>query len=86
MYDKLIGMYQVNNLSQILALKNQLKDIKMNKGETIQAYYMRISKVKDQLLSIGEIIYDRELVLNTLEAFLSIGKHSSQLLATMTSS
>lgn len=50
MYDKQVGMYQVNNLSQILASKNQLKDIKMNKGETIQAYFMRIPKIKDQLL------------------------------------
>ena len=35
MYHKLIGMYQVNNLSQILALENQLKEVKMNKRETI---------------------------------------------------
>ena len=36
MYDKLVGMYEVNNLNHILSLKNQLKDIKMKKGETIQ--------------------------------------------------
>lgn len=47
MYAKLIRMYQVNNLSQILYLKNQLKDVKMNRGETVQAYLMRISKIKD---------------------------------------
>ena len=63
MYDKLIGMYQVNNLSQILALKNQLKDVKMNKGETIQAYFMRISKIKDQLSTLCEVVSDKELVL-----------------------
>jgi len=31
MYDKMIGMYEVNNLSQILSFKNQLKDMMMNK-------------------------------------------------------
>ena len=66
MYDKLIGMYQVNNLIQILALKNQLKDMKMNKGETIQAYFMRISQLKDQIFTASEIVSDRELVLIAL--------------------
>lgn len=63
MYDKLIGMYQVNNLSQILALKNQLKDVKINKGESIQAYFMRILKIKDQLSISGEVVSNEELVL-----------------------
>jgi len=37
MYDKLIGMYEINNLSQIITLKSQLRDIKMNKFECITA-------------------------------------------------
>ena len=32
MYDKLAGMYEVTNLNEIISLKDQLKDIKMNKG------------------------------------------------------
>ena len=66
MYDKLIRMYPINNLNQIFALKNQLKDIKMNKGHTIQAYFMRISKIKEQLSTTGEIVSDKDLVLITL--------------------
>ena len=66
MYDKLNGKNQVNNLSQVLTLKNQLKDIKMNRGETIQAYFMRISKIKDQLSIVGEIVSNKKLVLITL--------------------
>ena len=63
MYEKLIGMYQVNNLSQVLALKMQLKDIKMNRGETIQVQFTRISKIKAQLSIFGEVVSDKELVL-----------------------
>jgi len=63
LYATLIGMYQVNNLVQILALKNHLKDVKMNKGETIQAYFGSISKIKDQLSTFGEVVSDKELVL-----------------------
>ena len=35
MYDNLVGMYDSNNLSHTLSFKNQLKDIKMNEGETV---------------------------------------------------
>lgn len=66
MYDKLVGIYEVNSLSHILSLKNQLKEIKINKGETIQSYVMRISQLKDQLLSVGEDTSDREPMLISL--------------------
>lgn len=31
MYYKIVGMYEVNNLNEIISLKDQLKDTKMNK-------------------------------------------------------
>eukprot|EP00253_Pinus_taeda_P026306 PITA_26306 len=65
-YDKLIGMFKVNNANQILFLKNKLKDIKMGKGEPIQSYFMRITQIKNDLLSIGEVTDDRELTLIAL--------------------
>ena len=61
MYDKLVGMFKVNNANQVLFLKNKLKDIKMDEGESIQSYFMRITEIKNDLLSIGEVISDREL-------------------------
>lgn len=42
MYDMLVGMFKVNNANQVLFLKNKLKDIKMDRGESIQSYFMRI--------------------------------------------
>jgi len=60
-YDKLVGMFKVSNANQVLFLKNKLKDIKKGRGEGIQSYFMRITKIKDDLLSIGEVIANREL-------------------------
>ena len=37
MYNKLVGMYEVNNQNEIISLKNQLKDMEMNKGESVQS-------------------------------------------------
>ncbi len=66
LYDKLIDMFAISNLNQIIALKNQLKDIKMNKGETIQAYFLKMTKIKNQLSTIGVVAPDKEMVLITL--------------------
>ena len=32
MYDKIVNMYEINNLNEIVTLKYQLKDTKINKG------------------------------------------------------
>ena len=57
MHDKFIGIFKVNNANQILFLKNKLKDIKMDRGESIQSYFMRITEIKKDLLSIGEVFF-----------------------------
>eukprot|EP00253_Pinus_taeda_P023604 PITA_23604 len=72
MYDKVADMFEINNLNEILTLKDQLKDTKMNKGESIQSYIMRISRVRDQLLRVGEFVPDRALVVVTLRGLPSI--------------
>lgn len=53
-YDKLVGTYEVNNLNHILYLKNQLKEMNMNKGEFMQSYIMRVSILSDQLEFVGK--------------------------------
>jgi len=47
-------------------LKNQLKDIKVNRGEIVQAYFLRMIKIKNQLSTMGEIVPDKEMVLIAL--------------------
>jgi len=65
-YDRLVNMFKVSNANQILFLKNNLKDIKNGKDEDIQSYFLRITEIKNDLFSIGEVILDRELTLTTL--------------------
>jgi len=55
-------MYEVNNLNNILSLKNKLNNIKMNKGESIQSYVMWISQLRDQLQTVREPIFDKYLL------------------------
>jgi len=66
MYDKIADMYEVNNLNEIISLKDQLKEAKMNKWESVQSNIMRISHLRDQLQRVGEFVPNRELVIMTL--------------------
>jgi len=66
LYDRLVGIFKSSNANQIIFLKNKLKDIKKGKNEDIQSYFMRITDIKNNLLSIGEAIANRELTLMTL--------------------
>jgi len=40
----------------------------MTKGDIVVIFFMKMSKIRDQLSAIGEIISDRALVLTTLNA------------------
>ena len=59
-------MFKSSNANQVLFLKNKLKDVKKGRNEDIQSYFMRITEIKNYILSIGEAIVDRELTLIAL--------------------
>ena len=62
----MLSMVKVSDANQVLFLKNKLKDIKKGKDEDIQSYFLRITEIKNDLLSTGEVIPDRELTITTL--------------------
>ena len=66
MFKALEVMFQINNTSRILTLKNQLNNIKMKKGETITSYCMRIMDLRNQLLMVGHTYDNKELVMVSL--------------------
>ena len=70
MYDALVGLYQSGNASQKLILRHQLRSVEMSKSDTVASYLMRITKIRDQLVAIGEAIDDIELVNAALNGFL----------------
>jgi len=43
-----------------------MKEIKKGKDESMQAYFLRITEIRNDLLSIGEAITDRGMALTTL--------------------
>jgi hypothetical protein len=49
MFDALTRLYEGNNINQKMNLRTELKNTRMQKGETIQEYFSRISEFKEQL-------------------------------------
>ena len=72
-YNRLVSLFKVSDANQVLFLKNKLKEIKKGKNEDMQSYFLRITEIKNNLLSIGEVLLDRELTITTLGGLL----HSS---------
>ena len=66
MYDKLVHMFKANNANQDLFFKNQLKNLKKDKDESVQSYFLKLTEIKNNLLAIGETIADQEMVLTAL--------------------
>jgi hypothetical protein len=62
MYDALTNLFSVRNIGQVICLKNELHDMKMNNDDNIALYFVIISQLRDQLQAIEEIISEKELV------------------------
>jgi hypothetical protein len=69
MFDALTKLYESKNTSRKLILRHQLRNLTMNKSEIVVNYFMRISQIKDQLATIGDLVEDFELVTTTLNGF-----------------
>jgi hypothetical protein len=55
-YGALTNLFSVRNIGQLMSLKNELCDMRMNDYESITSYFVRISQLIDQLQAIEEII------------------------------
>jgi hypothetical protein len=66
MFDALNKLYEGRNINRKMNLRTQLKNTKMQKGETTHDYFYRISQFKEELEAIGDILDEDELIMTTL--------------------
>lgn len=66
MFDALRKLFENSNTNRALALRQQLNHVKITRADSIASYFMEVSKLRDQLGAIGEIVADREFVMITL--------------------
>ena len=69
MYDALSRMFEGRNINKKMNLRAQLKSTKstkMSHGESIQDYFTRVSRIKEQLEAIGDKLDEDEMVMTAL--------------------
>ena len=54
MFDSLTKLFQWKNINRKMTLRNQLKNVKIQNGETIQSYFTRVSQIRKQLEAVEE--------------------------------
>jgi len=67
-YDKLVELFSVSTTEEVISLRQELYKLKISKEDGIASYFMRISKIRDQLQELGEVMYDREMTTVVLNA------------------
>ena len=66
-------LFQSNNDHRKLALKDKLRKIKMEKGDSIPKYLTKFVHCRDDLGSVGIIVIDDDLVSLALLGLLRVG-------------
>ena len=65
-FDALKKMFEGKNINQKMALRNQLKNVKVPNSQTMQSYFTRVSQIKEQLEAVEENVAEGEIVMTTL--------------------
>jgi hypothetical protein len=66
MMDTLTCLFEGRNTNRRMNLRSQLKNVKMQKSETIHSYFSRVNQIKENIESIGESLEGEEMVITTL--------------------
>ena len=56
MFDALSRLYEGRNINGKMALRTQLKNVTMQKFESIHAFFTRISQINEQIIAIGDSV------------------------------
>jgi hypothetical protein len=62
--------YQRGNANWKLILRHKLRFVEMSKSDIVASYLIRITQIHDQLVAVGEVVDDIELVIVELKGFL----------------
>ena len=66
MWKALTDLFQNNNDQRKLALKDKLRKIKEEEGETVPTYLAKFTQCRDELGSVGVTVVDDDLVILAL--------------------
>jgi len=62
-------LFTIKNIGQVESLKNELMTTKVTKEDTVASFFVRISRIRDEIEAIDEIVPENELVFTALLGF-----------------
>ena len=66
MYEALSKLFTIKSLGQIASLENELRTMKMTKDDIVASFFVKITRIRDELQAIDEIVAEKELVVTAL--------------------
>jgi 2-phosphoglycerate kinase len=69
MWESLTKLYQLDNQSRKMMLREKLRSTKMARGDTVATYHSKFTQIRDELAAVGEAMNEIELVRTTLNGF-----------------
>ena len=66
MFDAQTKLFEGKNIKRKMTLRNQLKNVKIQNVETIQSYFTRVFRFKEQLEAVDEEMENAKIVMTTL--------------------
>ena len=70
MFESLTKLFEWKNIHWKMALRNYLKNVKIQNAETIHSYFTRVSQIKEQLEAVDEEVENTEILKITLNGLL----------------
>jgi hypothetical protein len=69
MWEALTKLYQLDNQSRKMLLREKLRSTKMARGDFVATYLTKFTQIRDELATVGETVDETELVRTTLNGF-----------------
>jgi len=66
MYEALSKLFTIKDIGQLASLKNELRTTKMTKDDIVASFFVSISRIRDELQAIDEIVPEKEPVITAL--------------------
>jgi hypothetical protein len=69
MWKALVNLYQYDNHSRNMLLKEKMRNTNMDKGESIVTYLRKFTQIEDEMTVMGEVMDETDMVRTNLNGF-----------------
>jgi hypothetical protein len=69
MWESLTKLYQFDNQRKKMMLREKLRSTKMARGDIVASYLTKFTQIRDELVAVGEVVDEIELVRIALNGF-----------------